>query len=252
MLSDLEEILILAKSGIDFQEISVLAAKKINLILRKYENSYIADVLISINNSWKALRRHQVYAYIFEKDEGGVIAAYIGRTNNEQQNIRRHCSRKESAVYLYKIKTGLKFERYVLKSNLTLGEASFYEKFYFQKYEHIHLMLGNKSQVGNASSGKIGTWDFDSVSKEAEKFESIVEWARKSGSSYSWAIKNRKVDIICEQSKINRLCKACGINRLLSRLRILKQYLNGLKREKVVINGRIKMVKLTKYVMYVV
>lgn len=135
-----------------------------------------------------------VYAYVDEKNK----IAYVGLTANKQERDWAHKHKTNSSVYKYFSKMNIKIpEPIYLESDLSKIEAQNKENEWENKYIKMGYTMLNirKTGVGIGSiGGSIKKWTKNKVFEESKKYNSRVEFKKKSSRAYFVALKNKWLD----------------------------------------------------------
>lgn len=138
------------------------------------------------------------YIYVFEFKETNY--AYIGLTWDLKRRYNEHINptkkHKKGVVYKYIQKNS--------KINYDFKELGYYdmetaskkEGEWLEKYKNKKWNILNKVKTGSLG-GNIFKWTYETCKKEALKYNTRKEYQVKSASSYSSALKNNWLDIIC-------------------------------------------------------
>ena len=125
------------------------------------------------------------YAYV------GLTCNYGRRDNEHRKGQLKRGVRKFDCLYKYF--NGNIPDGHIKVNMLTAEEAQYYEFFYATKYIDDGWSLINKAKTGSLGTGVV-KWDYNTCFKEAKKYNSRGEFAKKSKGAYECARMNGWLD----------------------------------------------------------
>lgn len=132
------------------------------------------------------------YNYIYEFSDNYV---YIGLTCDIKRRNYEHLNDENSPVFKHSIKTNLT-PTFIFDGLKSLNDAKLLEIETIKKYKENGWLLLNKNKGGG--SGKTNTkWSIDLAKLEALKYQTRLEFQKKSHTCYKFCLKNKIMDFVC-------------------------------------------------------
>lgn len=154
-----------------------------------YKNNWLDDICKHMKVVGNRYIR-SVYVYTF-KDK----FAYIGLTHDVDERNEKHRRDKRSKVYQHIQLTGLN-PKLFHSEYISVDKAVKLERDTIKKYKSLGFKILNVAKAGSIGGGNL-VWTLEKCKKEAKRFKTRREFAKKSNSAYNSARRYGWLDIVC-------------------------------------------------------
>lgn len=177
------------KEALKYKSRSVFKKQSSGAFGSAYKNGWMNEICSHMKVIGNRLSR---LVYVYEFDDNSV---YVGLTHDIDERDKRHKIDKRSKVYQHikknKLKPILTYSKY-----MTTEDAIVLEREKVKEYQNNGFKILNIATPGGIGGGYI-KWTLEKCEKEALKFNSRINFARKNNSAYNSARRYGWLDKIC-------------------------------------------------------